>query len=283
MKILVIGSTGKISKEYYKENIYKKNLLFTSSKKKNKKVIFFDITKTDISPIIKNNNISKVIIFSAISNPEECKLKKKESYNINVIYTKKLIQKLISLKIYFIFFSSEYVFDGIRGSYTEKSKVNTKMIYGKHKIDIENYIRSKKYKKSLILRISKTFGTNLKDGTFFSGYLKLYLNGQRNFEIASDQFFSPLYVKDLIKLIDIALKKNLIGLYNVCGDDISSRIGFIKKIFLKQKIYDAKLIDVSMKKFDNKIFYPLNTSMRNDKIKTATNFNFSKLKNLKFK
>ena len=78
MKILVIGSTGKISKEYYKENIYKKNLLFTSSKKKNKKVIFFDITKTDISPIIKNNNISKVIIFSAISNPEECKLKKKK-------------------------------------------------------------------------------------------------------------------------------------------------------------------------------------------------------------
>jgi len=113
--------------------------------------------------------------------------------------------------------------------------------------------------------------------------LKLYLNGQRNFEIASDQFFSPLYVKDLIKLIDIALKKNLIGLYNVCGDDISSRIGFIKKIFLKQKIYDAKLIEVSMKKFDNKIFYPLNTSMRNNKIKTATNFNFSKLKNLKFK
>ena len=57
---------------------------------------------------------------------------------------KKLIRKLISLKIYFIIFSSEYVFDGCKGNYTEKSKTKSNMIYGKHKIEIENYIREKK-------------------------------------------------------------------------------------------------------------------------------------------
>ena len=38
-----------------------------------------------------------------------------------------------------------------------------------------------------------------------------------------------------------------------------------------------------MEKFDKGIFYPLNTSMENKKIKKITNFKFSKISNLKFK
>ena len=285
MKTLVIGSTGKISKEYKNQSRKEKNLIFTSSKKNKFKqdVIFFDILKIDVAPIIKENNISKVIIFSAISNPKECKLKRKKSYNVNVVYTKKLIKKLISLKVYFIFFSSEYVFDGTKGGYTEKSKVNSKMIYGKHKICIEKYIRLKEYKKCLILRISKTFGTDINDGTLFSGYLRSYLRGQKFFKIASDQIFSPLYVNDLIKLINLSLKKKLTGLYHICGDFSDSRIKLIKNFFKKQKIKDVKFLEISMKTFDDKIFYPLNTSMINKKIKKITNFKFSKIENLKFK
>ena len=204
MKTLIIGSSGKISKVF--RNIYfnKKKYIFTTSKKKlvKKGTIYFDITKSDIIPILRKKNINKVIIFSAISNPEECKLKKKLSYNINVKYTKKLIKDLISLNVYFIFFSSEYVFNGLKGNYTEKSRINSKMIYGKHKIEIENYIKSKKYKNSLVLRISKTFGTSVNDGTFFSSYLKSYLLGKRNFKIATYQIFTPLYINDLLKIIN---------------------------------------------------------------------------------
>lgn len=79
MKTLIIGSSGKISKVF--RNIYfnKKKYIFTTSKKKlvKKGTIYFDITKSDIIPILRKKNINKVIIFSAISNPEECKLKKK--------------------------------------------------------------------------------------------------------------------------------------------------------------------------------------------------------------
>ena len=285
MNTLVIGSSGTISKAYKKLSKKKKNLIFTSSKKNkfSKSIIFFDILKTDITPIIKKNNISKVIIFSAISNPEECKKKIKMSYSVNVAYTKKLIKKLILLKVYFIFFSSEYVFDGVKGSYTERSKLSSKMIYGKHKISIENYIRLKKYRKHLILRISKTFGTDISDGTLFSSYLRSYLKGQRSFEIANDQIFSPLYVNDLIRLINISLKRQLTGFYQVCGDVNNSRFEFIKNFFKKQKIKNVNLSEIPMEKFDKGIFYPLNTSMKNKKIKKITNFKFSKISNLKFK
>ncbi len=285
MKTLIIGSSGKISKVFKDVYLNKKKYIFTTSKKKlvKKGTIFFDITKSNIIPILKKKNINKVIIFSAISNPEECKLKKKLSYNINVKYTKKLIKDLLSLNVYFIFFSSEYVFNGLKGNYTEKSKINSNMIYGKHKIEIENYIKSKKYKNCLVLRISKTFGTSVNDGTFFSSYLKSYLLGKRNFKIASDQIFSPLYINDLLKIINLSLKIKLTGLYNVCGSSTNTRINFVKNFFNLLKIKDVKLINVPMKKFDNKIFYPLNISMKNNKIKKKLKFKFTKIENLKSK
>ena len=107
------------------------------------------------------------------------------------------------------------------------------------------------------------------------------MQGLRYFEIAEDQIFSPLYVNDLVKIIDLSLKKNLTGLYNICGDNTDTRINFIKKLFNKLKIKDAKFIGVPMKKFDSKIFYPINVSMKNKKIKNKLNFKFIKTNNFK--
>ena len=55
MRILVVGSSGKISREFIERSLYKKKFWITSSKKKlsKKEVIFFDITKSDIITIIK--------------------------------------------------------------------------------------------------------------------------------------------------------------------------------------------------------------------------------------
>ena len=59
----------------------------------------------------------------------------------------------------------------------------------------------------------------LKIKVFFTNFLKDYLKNKREFVIANDQRFSALYVKDLIKIIDIFIKKKIIGKYNVCGDE----------------------------------------------------------------
>ena len=51
---------------------------------------------------------------------------------------------LIKKKIYFIFFSSEYIFNGNNGKYSEKSKPNPNLLYGKQKKNIEKYLSKKK-------------------------------------------------------------------------------------------------------------------------------------------
>ena len=185
MNILVIGATGFIGKNFIKstklQNIYK-----TSSKRK-KGFIKFDLRTDNILELIKSKNIKKVLFLSAISNPYECELNLKKSNLINVTYTKKILNVLIKKKIYFIFFSSEHIFDGKKGNYSERSTPKTKLLYGNQKLNIEKFLEKKRKKNFSIMRIAKTFGDEIKDKSIFTNFLKKYLKNKKEFVIANDQ------------------------------------------------------------------------------------------------
>jgi dTDP-4-dehydrorhamnose reductase len=273
MNILVIGATGFIGKNFIKstklQNVYK-----TSSKKK-KSFIKFDLRTDNILELIKTNNIKKVLFLSAISNPYKCELNLKNSNLVNINSTKKILNVLIKKKIYFIFFSSEYIFDGREGNYSERSTPNAKLLYGKQKLNIEKFLNAKINKKFAIFRIAKTYGDDIADKSIFVEFLKS-AKKLKNISVASDQLFSALYVKDLIKIIDIFLKKKIKGTYNVCGDENLSRYKYCKKILEKFNLKKVNLIKknfLSMSKSKN---IPLNVTMKNKKIKKRINFRFTK-------
>lgn len=276
MKILIIGSNGFIGK-YYKNFSKLKNLLTTSSKK-NSSNIYFNIMSHDLQKIIDEYNITHVVFFSAISDPLKCERNKRLSRKFNVTLTKRNLNKLIKNNIYFIFFSSEYVFNGIRGGYSENSKTGNKLLYGKQKVIMENYLKKKNYRNFSILRLGKTFGDNINDKSIFMNFLKNYLNKKRNFAFAKDQIFSCLYVKDLVKIIDIFIKKKISGIFNVCGNDHYSRADYLIKI---SKKFNLKNCVIKKKNFDqlsNLKDIPLNVSMKNDKLKKLIKFKFTDYK-----
>ena len=145
MNNLIIGSSGKIG-FYYSQRTKLKNNIFVSRKKdKKNKFLKFNFGKIIFKNFLKKKKISRVVIFTAISDPLKCEMNKKESHNVNIIFIKKLIDILIKENIYFIFFSSEYIFSGRdKVLYKEHTKPNSRMLYGKQKIEIENYIKKKK-------------------------------------------------------------------------------------------------------------------------------------------
>ena len=276
MNNLVIGSSGKIGFYYYQRTKLKNNIYISRKKDVKKKFLKFNFKKENFLHFLKKKKISKVIIFTAISDPLKCVVNKKESYQINIVLIKKLIDILIKEEIYFIFFSSEYIFFGKdKVLYKENSKPNSRMLYGKQKIEIENYLKKKNYDNFAILRLAKTYGDNINDKTLFSEVLNQYINGKRVFEIAKDQYFKPLYINDLVKILDYFLKKKIIGIFNVCGDQYMSRLNFIKSMFKFLNIDDVSLKACSIKKFDNKIYFPKKLNLSNKKIKSKLRFKFT--------
>ena len=195
-----------------------------------------------------------------------------------MIYTKKLINHLIKKKIYFIFFSSEYVFDGKKGNYLENSPLKSKILYGKQKILIEQFLKKEKGNFS-ILRIGKTYGNLINDKSIFSIFVKQLIEGKRKFKIAYDQQFSALHVLDLIKIIDVFLKQKIKGIFNICGNECLSRYDYVRKIVNYLKLNDVILQKEKFKKLSKVKKIPLNVCMNNKKIRNKINF---KLKNFNF-
>ena len=106
-------------------------------------------------------------MLSAISDPDQCYKNKIYSNLINVIKTKEAIDYITKKNIYFIFFSTEFIFSGKRGNYSEMASPKPNQLYGKQKYLIEIYIK-KKTKNFAILRIAKTYGDKLNEGTLIS-------------------------------------------------------------------------------------------------------------------
>ena len=53
------------------------------------------------------------------------------------------------------------------------------MIYGKQKMNIGKFLQKIKYKNYSVLRLAKTFGDTLNDGTLFTNILKINGQGQK--------------------------------------------------------------------------------------------------------
>ena len=106
-------------------------------------------------------------------------------------------------------------------------------------------------------------------------FLKDYLNNKRNFIFADDQFFSALYVKDLVKIIDIFIKKKIPGIFNVCGNQNYSRVEYLIKTAKKFNLQTCNISKTKFKKLTNIKNIPLNVTMKNKKIKKLLKFKFT--------
>ena len=277
MKTLVLGASSKIGKY-----ISSKDNLLTYNNNKIKNGIKFDITKDDIKKILDKYKITNVVFLSAISDPDECITKKKYSNLVNLLNTKKIIDELIKRNIYFIFFSSEYIFSGTKGNYQEKSIVKPNNLYGKQKFLIEKFIK-KKTKNYAIFRIARTYGDKLNDKTLITNFLSELINGKRDFVVASDQKFNPLYALDLKKIINRFLLKKIKGTFNVGGNQKLSRYECIN-IILKSLSYKnqkkIKLNKISFSNFKTIDNRPFNTTFNVNKLKKKVNIsmtNFEKI------
>lgn len=273
---LILGSSGKIG-SYYMILSKIKNNFYTSRKGFKSKYSKFNFTKDSINKLYKKIKFQNCVIFSSISDPSVCVNKSIYSHKVNVIKMRKLIDFFIKKNIYFIFFSSEYIYSGTNAIYTESSITKTKMIYGKQKIAVENYIKKRKYQNCLILRISKVYGYKLNDKTLFTSFIRKYKNGNLQFNVADDQYFKPLYIKDLIKIIDLSLDKKIRGTYNVCGSNFSSRYLLLKKFCFYLKLKNIKIIKDKLDNYDHGIFFPKKLNLSNSKIVKKLKFKFTNL------
>ncbi|MDB4613448.1 sugar nucleotide-binding protein [Candidatus Pelagibacter sp.] len=210
-KILFTGGTGRFAKIFkLKKNNY---IIDYPSKKK------FNIENfSSIKNYILKNKPDYLIHCAALSRPMKIHEKDiSKSISINIIGTSNIVNICSQLNIKLIYFSTNYVYPGTKGNYSENDPVLPINNYAISKLGGECAVQM--YKNSLILRICMT------EKPFI--HKKAFNDVEMNF------MYHDELTKNLLKLID---KK---GIINVGGPK-QIIYKFAKKINPKVKAISAK-------------------------------------------
>ena len=227
-KILVTGGEGRFAKILKKKN-KKLNIFFANKNQCN------ILNINSIEKIIKRIKPKIIIHCAGLSRPMKIHEKNiSKSIDLNIIGTANITKVCKKYKIKLIYFSTGYVYEGLKGNYSEKDPVKPFNNYGLSKLGGECAVSM--YKNSLILRITMTAKP--------FAYKKAFSDLKSNF----------MFHEDLVKILPKVLNKK--GILNIGGKS-QSVYSFAKK-------YNKKIIKT---KTNNKNTLPLNQTMNLNKLK----------------
>lgn len=208
-----------------------------------------------------------VIVPAAMPNVNKCEQEPELSHKNNV----ELIENVITtMKKYdgrkIVLFSTDYLFNGKNGPYSEDETPNPLNIYGKHKLECEKEIIASGLD-YLIVRTTGIFGWEKQRKNFMYRVIDT-LNRKEDLIIPNDQFANPTYVKDLVSATMILLKEGKNGIFNVAGPEIMERETLARRIARFYNLDESHIIGQPTSYFRGLANRPLNSGLRIDKIRS---------------
>ena len=276
MQYVIFGANGYIGLYLYRRLVDDNYCVFGTSHKKQEEgaLFFYDIQKSTINHILEkmdNGEDRTAIICIAEPKIDSCFENYKQAYDINVIKTKELMHQLSQEGFHSIYFSTDNVFDGKKGNYTEESPTNPINKYGMMKAEMEKYILEEE-PSACILRISKVVSAYKAKQNIFTEWMNQIETGI--VQCISGNYLSFVSIEDIYQVCLIVAKKKLQGLYNIVGDEKYSRAELAHKLFNVVGAREVVIEECELDKFVFKDGRPLNISMSNLKFKTETGYQF---------
>ena len=229
-KIVVSGGNGRFA-TILKKTIVSKNYFFPSKSQMN-------ILKLgSLEKYLKLKRPKYFIHTAGLSRPMNIHDRKiSKSIDMNIIGTSNVVKVCEKFKVKLIYFSTGYVYPGIKGNYTEEDAVKPINKYAVSKLGGECAV--KMYDNSLILRIMMCE--------------KPFIHKSAFYDIKTNFIFQ----EDVAKMIPKLLKKK--GIINIGGKT--------------QSVYNfAKMYNDKIKKTSGKKIFPPNPSMNLSKLKKILN------------
>ncbi len=274
MKILVTGSNGLLGQKLlHKLRIDKSVELIATSKGDNRVTIkegytylSLDITNnSQVEQIICSEKPDVIINTAAMTNVDACEDKKEECDDLNVNAVRYLADCATKIDAHLIHISTDFIFDGENGPYSENDIPNPLSYYGLSKLKSETILLGSSCRWT-ILRTIIVFGVaeNLSKGNIVL-WAKAALEKGDSLNIIDDQFRAPTLAEDLADACILSFQKAKYGVYNISGKDIMSIYEIVEKIAEHYNYSTENLTRISTATLNQKAGRPSKTGFILDK------------------
>lgn len=124
----------------------------------------------------------------------------------------------------FVYYSTEYVFDGTAGPYTEAATPTPVSVYGRSKLEGERWVMAEN-PRAIVIRTTVVYGPEPQGKNFVYQLLRNAMTGARR-DVPNDQRSSPTYNQDLAAASVELTERNWRGVLNVAGPEVLDRYAF---------------------------------------------------------
>jgi dTDP-4-dehydrorhamnose reductase len=238
------------------------------------KVDFRDYSK--LVDLINSVKPDIIIHTAALGDVDKCESDRELAWKVNVDATLILVKEALKHNAYFLYLSTDYVFDGERGLYREEDIPNPINYYGLTKLIAESIVRSALSRYSIV-RTSHIYGFGMGRINFARAVVESLSKGQKVRALV-DQWLSPTLNTLLAKAVRELVEMEYVGVIHVAGVRVS-RYDFAKAIARKFGFNEGLIEPITMKDIQFKARRPRDSSLDVSKARKLLKTDFYTLEN----
>ena len=186
-----------------------------------------------------------VIHCAALANVDACEVDPLQARQLNTVIPEKLAHYVARGGARLLHVSTDAVFDGERGQYSENDSPNPLSVYARSKLEAERQV-AQANPQAIIARVN-LFGWSLSGKRSLSEFFFNNLQSGDAVMGFTDVFFCPMLANHLAEFFLKMLDANLSGLYHVVGSDCISKYQFgvniARKFGLDERLIAPKSVD----------------------------------------
>lgn len=180
-----------------------------------------------------------VLCPAAEPNVDKCEQDPPATRHVNLDGTRAVADAAHAVGALFAYFSTDYVFDGEHGPYTEDATCHPVNEYGRQKAACEEITR--RSPNHLVLRVSAVYGWEAQRKNYVVRMIERLRKGERA-KAWVDQILTPTYAPNLGVMVRELVDSGATGTYHACGGRSTDRFTFSRQIAEAFGL-DASLID----------------------------------------
>lgn len=225
-----------------------------------------DITKRNaVRQLLKSFKPSYIINAAAYTDVDGCEEDRENCWRVNVRGPEILAEAAKSAGAVLLHVSTDYVFDGESGEYTEESLPNPLGYYGRAKLAGENAVIGSGVEYAIV-RTMILYGTGVKLRPNFAIWLVEKLSRGEPVRVVDDQYGHPTLIDDVALAIRKIVELNKHGFFHVCGSEYINRFDFALKVAEVFRLDSALITPIKTDQLNQKALRPLNSKFNLDKL-----------------
>jgi len=228
-KVLVTGATGFVGQRVCRDLVENYRVFGTCREyppPTGVTPVYFEAESDPPEALVAEVGPDVLIHLLARSRGEACAEKSKLARRINTEVTLRLGAAARDRGIATIFTSTDLVFDGRRGDYTERSRPSATGVYARTKIEAEEALRevfAGCEDRLTVFRLALSYGWSDAKHPGPIGWIVHSLREGKPVTLFRDEFRNPLFVGDISRAATDAIEKGISGLYHLAGRDKMDR------------------------------------------------------------